>query len=103
MHPRNWTLKTYLFAALFYFLVIVFSPKGLVDWALLFQDAERISQQNADLRREVEILRSETESYRSSSIAKERALRENLGYLQPDEYSLEIIGPSQREIVTRAR
>lgn len=103
MHPRNWTLKTYLFAGLFYLLVIVFSPKGLVDWALLFQDAERISLQNEALRREVNALRAETESYKNSLVAKERALRENLGYLQPDEYSLEIIGPAPKEIATHAR
>ena len=92
-HPANWPLKVYGVSAGLLAALNLMGPNGFIHWVLLRQEASRLSVKNHELESQVEAVRSETRHFRASKIAKERAIREELGYLKPDEISVEISSP----------
>jgi cell division protein FtsB len=89
-HPSRWTWKTYAGAGLFLALLNFMGPNGLLRWILLTKETQRLATQAEGLREETRRLRLEISSFESSDVAKERAIREGLGYLKADEFSVEI-------------
>ncbi len=91
LHPSQWSGKTYIITSLLFLLLISLSPKGLIEFALMKQEATRLEQRRDDLREEVRKLRADVEHFQKSTLSKEKAIREELGYLKADELSLEIL------------
>lgn len=90
LHPSQWSIKVYAIAAGVLATLNLLGPNGFVHWVLLRQEASRLEVKAAALQSEVDAVRNETRHFKSSRIAKERAIREELGYLKPDEISVEI-------------
>jgi len=60
-------------------------PRGLRLWVRLGHDVARIEAENERLAAEVEALRLQAAALRGDPRLLERAAREDLGYVRPDE------------------
>lgn len=89
LHPQNWTWRHFVGTAAFLAAVNLFGPKGILHGLLVSQEAERLAVNEKDLRLKIAETREETRRFQHSPVAKERAIREELGYLKPDELSFE--------------
>ncbi|MBS1983358.1 MAG: hypothetical protein JST16_04230 [Bdellovibrionales bacterium] len=89
-HPSQWTVKFYLVTAGFLAAMNLMGPNGFVHWVLLKQEARRLEARSHELQAKIVALQNETQHFRASRVAKERTIREELGYLKADELSVEI-------------
>ena len=90
LHPSQWTTKFFVIAACVLGALNLLGPNGFVHWVLLRQESLRLSASAQVLQKEIDVTSSEIRNFRRSQVAKERAIREELGYLKSDELSVEI-------------
>jgi hypothetical protein len=88
--PKFWTVKTYIYTALVLLGINAFGPQGGVRYILLRQEYERLSQDLVDQKKKQSQLELQIRNFRKSDSEKMRLLREELGFLKPDEISFEI-------------
>lgn len=72
--------------------VMVFGPEGLPRHRRLRAQLEAQRQENARLVREVTRIRAEHDAFVNDPRARERAVREELGWVRPDEVIVEVPG-----------
>ncbi len=97
LEVKDWSLKFYLVTGAILLSINLFGPKGIVHWVLLDQEKNRISMAVKALDDDLRASQKEVMEFQKSDIAKERAIREHLGYLKNDEVSVEILSSSKRE------
>jgi hypothetical protein len=90
-HPQYWTSKHYVITASLLLAINLFGPKGLVHWVLVNQESARLENEKTRLQDDIDRVKLEIKRFRSSDVAKARAIREQLGFIQPGELSLEIL------------
>ncbi len=90
IHPQFWTWRTYAWTAAILLALNLFGPKGFIPWVLMGQELSRLTLEKTRLEQEHDEIRYELARFRKSSVAKARAIRDELGYLKPDEISIEI-------------
>jgi hypothetical protein len=98
--PQSWTWKAYLSIGLFLVGINLFGPRGLLHWSLLHQQNERIRSLNQKTQNDIKKLQEEISNFKRYDYQQQRAIREDLGYLLPQEYSLEFVeapSPKSRE------
>lgn len=86
---RNWGPSFYLSVFLFLLAVNLFSPKGIIHWVLMKQEAERLRAKISLTEHELQAVQTQKINFSSSDTAKLRAIREGLGLLKNDEISIE--------------
>lgn len=69
---------------------MVFGPEGLPRHRRLRAQLEAQRQQNAELARDLARLREEHDAFLRDPRARERAVREELGWVRPDEVIVEV-------------
>ncbi len=89
--PASWTPSFYLGTALVLLVLNFFGPRGLVGWILSYQDLERLEEKESKLSADILEVQKDIDLFKSSSAVRERALREELGYLQANELSVEFV------------
>jgi hypothetical protein len=94
LHPSRWTWQFYLGVAVFLLLINLLGPRGLLQWVLLEQQYSRLLTEESTLKQEVVALNEEIDTFKNSRVAKERAIRDGLGYLRSEEGSVEFIDMS---------
>jgi uncharacterized membrane protein len=70
-------------------VINLFSPKGLFRLLMMKQEIIRLDAQSKIIETEIANTRIDLQEFRKSSIAKERAIRSELGLLKPGEWSIE--------------
>ena len=90
LHPSQWGKKFYITVACVLGALNLLGPNGFVHWVILRQESLRLATATEKLRQETRVMSSEIRNFRRSQVAKERAIREELGYLKSDEVSVEI-------------
>lgn len=70
--------------------VMIFGPNGVPRHRRLRAQIESQRQENRRLSRQLVHLRAEFEAYTSDPRARERAVREELGWVRPDEVVVEV-------------
>ena len=81
---RRW-LFVYFAAVAALFAVSALHPQGLAKYRHLAREADRVALDNETLKAEVRRLRGEVKALSGDPAALERAAREELGYVRPDE------------------
>lgn len=76
--------------------VMVFGPEGMPRHRRLKSQLEAQRQENARLVREFARLSAEHDAFVNDPRARERAVREELGWVRPDEVVVEVPARSQR-------
>ena len=71
---------------------MVFGPEGLPRHRRLRAQLEAQRQENARLTRDLARLREEHDAFLRDPRARERAVREELGWVRPDEVIVEVPG-----------
>lgn len=69
----------------------LFGPRGLIHWVWLKNEKTRLENKLQQALEETNSIKSEISRFQKSKVAKERAIREELGYIKQDEYSVEIL------------
>ena len=90
-HPSQWTWTFYVVVALLLLGLNVFGNRGIVHFVLLKQEQKRLDLQKNDLLGQRDELVAKMRRFNDSDIEKMRSIREELGLLQKDETSLEIL------------
>jgi hypothetical protein len=90
-HPSQWTWTFYLLVAIVLLGLNVFGKRGIVHFVLLKQEQRRLNMQRTDLLAQRDELAAKMKRFNDSDIEKMRSIREELGLLQKDETSLEIL------------
>ncbi len=83
--------KFYIGTGVFLVLLNFLGPRGIIQWVLVEQEIGRLQQKKAQVDAEVLGLKAELQQFKHSRIARERSIREELGYLKPGELSLEFV------------
>lgn len=96
LSPSHWSYKTYLFMGLFLLGINLFGPRGLIYWSLLRQQNQRVSRLNLESQKQISELETQMAQFKKFPYQQEKAIREELGYLKPDEFSLEFVEGPQR-------
>jgi cell division protein FtsB len=91
LHPQHWTWKHYAGTAAILAAVNLLGPMGVLHGLLITQETERLEAVEQSLEEEIEGVRDEVRRFQSSQVARERAIREGLGFLKPDEVSFEFL------------
>jgi len=99
IHPSEWNLKFFIGSALALLVVNLLGPKGFVEWALLRQEKQRVDDQNAQFDKELAHIKRETRLFQMSEVARERAIRQELGFLKAEEVSIEL--PESEHVSTQ--
>ena len=89
LDPHHWGSAFYASVFLGLLAVNLFSPKGILHWILLKQETHRLENKIEAAELELNRLQSEQKHFRSSDVAKLRAIREELGLLKNDEIAIE--------------
>lgn len=88
--PKHWSRRFFYVVAGTLATLNLLGPHGFMHWVLLKQESSRLELKAQALQSEVDAVKSETRRFESSGIARERAVREELGFLKPDEISVEL-------------
>lgn len=91
LHPQTWGWRVYGFTALALAAINLFGPNGGLRWLLLEQEIARTRQAQEAVKTELSRVRRELELFESSEAVRERKVREVLGYLKPQEVSVELV------------
>ncbi len=94
--PMFWTWRHYMAVSVFLLLINALGPKGLVPWALLSNEQGRIAKESDQARDEILKLREDIQRFAASELVQQRMIREDLGYLQSHELSVEFLAPVQK-------
>jgi hypothetical protein len=70
-------------------VINLFSPKGLFRLLMMKQEIIRLDAKSKGIEAEIDDTRIDLQEFKRSSIAKERAIRAELGLLKPNEWSVE--------------
>ncbi len=88
-HPSNWTPKLYWRVGIVLLAANVLGPNGLFHWVQLRQEVDRLTRLEKERQEQYADLKNRITQFRSSPLARERAIREELGYLKESEISVE--------------
>jgi hypothetical protein len=66
-----------------------FSPKGLFRWLMTKQEIIRLEAKSGEIESDIANIRRELQEFKKSPVAKERAIRSELGLMKPGEWSVE--------------
>lgn len=89
LHPSQWTWKHGLVAVGTIVALNVVSPMGYVSWLVLENEGKRLAAKEEELGARIARVRSEIRLARSSDRYRQKMIRQELGYLQPNEVSVE--------------
>ncbi|MEZ4813999.1 MAG: septum formation initiator family protein [Bdellovibrionota bacterium] len=93
---EKWTYKELLIFLAAFLLLNLLSPRGFVQWILIQQDIRRVKNEMQDTKERLADLEAEIKAFQRSDLIKEQKIRE-LGYLKPDEISLEFVDSARRD------
>ncbi len=89
--PDHWNWKLYVVIALFLTALNLFGPKGVLHWLHLKNEYSRLNVDHENLKSELQHIREEIAQFRKSPTFRERAIRQELGYLKTNEVSVEFV------------
>jgi hypothetical protein len=89
LNPENWTLKSYVFVAIFLIAINALGSQGLIKIVLMHQEESRLSNLIQDQQNKLASLEKDIQRFKKSDIHKLKTIREELGLLKSDEISFE--------------
>ena len=94
--PHNWDWKTYVGLGILLLSINLFGPRGLIHWMVVHQQSERLVSLNAESSEKIAALEKGISNFKKYDYEQQKAIREELGYLKKDEWSLEFLeaGPN---------
>jgi hypothetical protein len=91
LDPLRWSWLTYMGIGVVMLAINLLGPKGLVHWVLLVQEETRLKLDNSLSREKILQAKEDLNRFQQSAHLRARKLREDLGFLLPDELSVEIL------------
>jgi hypothetical protein len=100
LHPSQWGWKFYIGAIALLLSLNLFGSRGIIHGLIVTQETQRIEKAITSAQNELLHLEKQIDDFKNSDVEKLRAIREELGFLRPNEISIEFIDNSEPQNTT---
>ena len=90
LDPRHWDLRFFVGVSIVLAAINLLGPKGLIRWIVVGQEIRMLQKNNKDLEHEIARIEQEHRAFESSDIMRMRMIRDELGFVKNNEYSVEL-------------